>query len=480
MAHGPAANVFVSYRRQDTSHLAGRLYDRLADRFGPTHVFMDVDSIEPGSDFYEVIDRAVSSSDVVVALIGPGWSTAVDDRGRRRLDSPGDLVRSEIAAALRHRVRLIPVLVDGAQMPEDDELPAELHLLSRRHAVRLDHPTFRSDIETLINAIARATVQEPPTRPPMAPQPPAPVSSTFPLIGPRPTVPGGTWGVPVTAERQNRRFPRRRILLAIGAISVLVAVAVISWSWRGEQVTVPNLSGKTVPEAQQAVESAQLVLAVPVTTPVADPNLVDRVVDQVPAPGQQKSVRATVQISVGGPAATTARSTSGVAPPDPTVGPTVPGPPVPSPTVPKVRKVAVPDVVGQNADDAERGLRQAGFAVRRTEVDAGGTQGDVVGTDPAAGTQVTAGSTVTLQVTTGDGGDTEMPDVTGDRVFDAQRKLQQAGITNLSVQQQATSDADADGRVLDQSPSPGTKVAPGDRVVLVVGRLSGSGPGGGN
>jgi serine/threonine-protein kinase len=148
--------------------------------------------------------------------------------------------------------------------------------------------------------------------------------------------------------------------------------------------------------------------------------------------------------------------------------------------VPKVRKVGVPDVVGQNADDAELGLRQAGFAVRRTEVDAGGTQGDVVGTDPAAGTQVTAGSTVTLQVTTGDGGDTEMPDVTGDRVFDAQRKLQQAGITNVSVQQQATSDADADGRVLDQSPSPGTKVAPGDRVVLVVGRLSGSGPGGGN
>ena len=83
-----------------------------------------------------------------------------------------------------------------------------------------------------------------------------------------------------------------------------------------------------------------------------------------------------------------------------------------------------------------------------------------------------------------------MPDVTGDRLRDAQRKLQEEGIVNVSLSPQATSDDDDNGRVLDQSPSPGTRVAPGDRVVLIVGQLSGgsssdssspsSGPGGGN
>src|SRR5690349_18579701 len=140
-----AVNVFVSYRRQDTNHLAGRLYDRLVDRFGPSHVFMDVDSIAPGSDFQEAISRAVAATDVLLALIGPEWVTA-QRAGGRRLDDPEDLVRSEIQAALDHGVRLIPVLVDGAQMPEEDEVPAPLRPLRRRQAVRLDHPTFRADV----------------------------------------------------------------------------------------------------------------------------------------------------------------------------------------------------------------------------------------------------------------------------------------------------------------------------------------------
>ena len=95
MADEPAANVFVSYRRQDASHLAGRLYDRLANRFGQKHVFMDVDSLEPGSDFHEAITRAVGSSHVLLALIGPGWLSATDERGQRRLDNPDDLVRTD-------------------------------------------------------------------------------------------------------------------------------------------------------------------------------------------------------------------------------------------------------------------------------------------------------------------------------------------------------------------------------------------------
>jgi TIR domain-containing protein len=67
--------VFLSYRREETRRIAGRLADRLTDRLGSTQVFMDVDTIEPGADFAAAIAREVASCDVLIALIGPTWST---------------------------------------------------------------------------------------------------------------------------------------------------------------------------------------------------------------------------------------------------------------------------------------------------------------------------------------------------------------------------------------------------------------------
>jgi hypothetical protein len=112
-----APGIFISYRRQDAPHLAGRLYDRLGEHFGQERVFMDVDSIEPGLDFGEIIERAVSSSAVMLVLIGDKWLTTTDPRGRQRLDNPDDYVRLEIEAALGREIRVIPVLVEGAAMP---------------------------------------------------------------------------------------------------------------------------------------------------------------------------------------------------------------------------------------------------------------------------------------------------------------------------------------------------------------------------
>jgi hypothetical protein len=116
----PAASsggIFISYRRQETRHLAGRLYDRLAARFGLDQVFMDVATIEPGVDFAEAIDQAVGACRVLLAVIGSHWLTAADDAGQRRLDHPDDLVRLEVEAALARNVRVIPILVDDAVMP---------------------------------------------------------------------------------------------------------------------------------------------------------------------------------------------------------------------------------------------------------------------------------------------------------------------------------------------------------------------------
>jgi TIR domain-containing protein len=90
MSAAVSGGVFISYRRQESSGLAGRLYDRLAARFGDDQVFMDVDAIAPGLDFTEVLADAVSTCEVLLAIIGPRWLNATDEEGRPRLDDPND------------------------------------------------------------------------------------------------------------------------------------------------------------------------------------------------------------------------------------------------------------------------------------------------------------------------------------------------------------------------------------------------------
>ena len=80
------AKVFINYRREDTAPYAGRLYDRLAAHFGEDQVFIDIDQIEPGEDFVEVINRKVGTCDIAIVAIGPHWLSATDQSGKRRLD----------------------------------------------------------------------------------------------------------------------------------------------------------------------------------------------------------------------------------------------------------------------------------------------------------------------------------------------------------------------------------------------------------
>ncbi len=152
----PSGRIFISYRRTDAPHIAGRLFDRLHARFGAGNVFMDVDSIEPGLDFGEVIAKAVGSCDVLLAVIGDHWFDAVDEHGRRRLDDPDDMVVLEIATALERGIRVVPVLVGRAPPPRRSDLPDVLAPLARRQGVRLDHVTFGNDVMALITALDRA------------------------------------------------------------------------------------------------------------------------------------------------------------------------------------------------------------------------------------------------------------------------------------------------------------------------------------
>jgi TIR domain len=149
--------IFLNYRREDAADAAGRLSDALAAHFGTGHVFMDIDAIEPGVDFEEVVNEAVGKCDVLIAVIGRHWLTVVDHRGRRRLDNPDDYVRMELQAALDRNVRVIPVLVQGVDMPSSDDLPDALKKLARRNAVEVSSTRWRYDIGRLTAALERIT-----------------------------------------------------------------------------------------------------------------------------------------------------------------------------------------------------------------------------------------------------------------------------------------------------------------------------------
>jgi formylglycine-generating enzyme required for sulfatase activity len=151
------ARIFISYRRDDTGGYSLLVFDRLARYFGRDHVFMDIDTIEPGADFVRAIENAVGACDALIALIGKQWLTIRDERGQRRLDVPDDYVRLEIAAALERDIRVIPVLVRGAAVPLVDDLPEPLKLLARRNAISLSDERIDYDLQRLIGVLVKIT-----------------------------------------------------------------------------------------------------------------------------------------------------------------------------------------------------------------------------------------------------------------------------------------------------------------------------------
>lgn len=164
-------NVFINYRREDTAGHAGRLFDRLSSRL-PGRVFMDVDTIEPGVDFAEVIGQAVGKCEVLLVMIGREWLRVKDAAGSRRLNDPEDFVRLEVAAALQRNIRVIPVLVEGAAMPRPDDLPPDLARLARRNAIELSDARWAFDVDRLIQTIEGVLQETAPASP--APQPAEP------------------------------------------------------------------------------------------------------------------------------------------------------------------------------------------------------------------------------------------------------------------------------------------------------------------
>lgn len=150
--------IFLSYRRDDSAGFAGRLADALETAFGSGSVFRDVDDIRPGEDFVHAIESHLRSVDAVLVMIGPQWLAVGADQ-QRRLDAQNDFVRLEIQAALDAGKPLIPLLVGGAEMPSEADLPSTLAALARRHAVVLSDSNWRGDVERLVSSLRHVVPQ---------------------------------------------------------------------------------------------------------------------------------------------------------------------------------------------------------------------------------------------------------------------------------------------------------------------------------
>ena len=146
--------ITISYRREDSGIITGRIFDRLANHYGKNAVFRDIDNIPAGVDFRERIDETLDQSDVVLAIVGPRWIGS--HSGHHRLSEPSDPVRVEVEAALQKRKPLVPVLVLNAHMPTVEQLPSSLHDFAYRNAVTIDaEQDFDVHMSRLIRSIDR-------------------------------------------------------------------------------------------------------------------------------------------------------------------------------------------------------------------------------------------------------------------------------------------------------------------------------------
>ena len=150
------SKILISYRREDSADVTGRIYDRLIQQFDRETVFKDVDSIPLGVDFRIYLDEQVAKCEVFLAVIGRDWMKSMGSTGKTRLDDPRDFVRIEIESALKRQIPVIPVLVSGATIPPAKRLPLSIQDLSYRNgiAVRADSD-FHRDMDRLIESLTQ-------------------------------------------------------------------------------------------------------------------------------------------------------------------------------------------------------------------------------------------------------------------------------------------------------------------------------------
>lgn len=266
--------IFISYRREDTEGQAGRLFDDLSGHFGRDAVFMDVAGIRKGLDFRRIIHEHVTSCGVLLVVIGKRWLSATDSKGRRRLDDANDFVRLEAAAALSRGIPVVPVRVQDASMPAEQDLPDALKELAYRNGTELTHARWDSDVKLLIEDITPYLNL------------PAPGAPEAP-----PTGDPSSAGAARRTQPERRRLTSRSLWAAAGAAVVVGGVLVFSYPlWQDRSSAQdrtfaavqmpPNSSARRGPDT---TVTAPPVAAKPAPRPADEPAKVEPTAAQAEA-----------------------------------------------------------------------------------------------------------------------------------------------------------------------------------------------------
>jgi hypothetical protein len=458
--------VFISYRREDSAGHAGRLFDRLRGALGPDRVFMDITGIEAGVDFVETLETAVASCDVLLTIIGPEWLACTDATGVRRLDDPSDFTRIEIAAALQRHVRVVPVLVGGAQMPPASRLPDELKPLARRQAIELRDTRWDADADHLIGVLQRVLASgraaQVEAAPAGAARHDAPAARgtgaaaarrTWPkvallvlvvgggalamiaapglrrdllsLISQRPGTQSADTARPLVARQQAEppaAAPDPQPTASTGASSPPRRPPAPSLA------RVPDVRGRSLIQASQILRNEGFVVQSKAAAPGRGGTSLE-VLEQTPAAGTAAAPGSRVTIVYAKPERT------------------------------------VPVLTGLLLDDALAELRSLGLVVGAVVGEASKRPPkEVLRQSPGAGAQLQAGTKVDLVYAEAPP-DVTVPNLVGSDMRSAIASLDRAGLTVTSRQAIATRDVPP-GQIVKQDPPPGRSVARGTGVTL--------------
>ena len=155
-------NIFISYRRQDTSGYALGLKREITQALDDSRVFLDVAALDGGMRWREVLEQQVAQSDLMLALIGDEWVTTRD--GARSIHDEDDPVRWEIASALNQGVHLMPVLLEETRMPRQADLPSDVAGICEYQAHVVHDGTYDHNINALLERLAQLAADKTPRR----------------------------------------------------------------------------------------------------------------------------------------------------------------------------------------------------------------------------------------------------------------------------------------------------------------------------
>ena len=271
--------IAISYRREDSLPVAGRLYDRLQAKFGRGNVFMDFDSIPPGVDFREQIEQMIERSSLVIALIGPKWLGPKADSGRR-IHETTDFVRLEIAYALKRNIPIVPVLIDNTVMPTTEELPADIGSLASRTPLRLDTGVdFHRHVDRLISGISQAA------------------TVNYPTAAPESEVP---------APRLVTRDDARKVAVTAALLSAITVAGAMWFFQRWSREQLPERVQSVAP-AEIATPPTIVTPKVPIPTAPAESTPSNSVIPELQPSPEPSTTREELSVAPSSPPVTNAR-----------------------------------------------------------------------------------------------------------------------------------------------------------------------------